>query len=176
MSPELRERALQLLYGISECFRDGQNQQTTALGAVLQLLDICKEHSREETPIASFTAPVPELLGKILAYVAENTAAIQSTAQIAQAFGVSPQYLSSYFAKHIGTPLSIYIQTKKIALAKTLLDKGADVTGACFDSGFNDCSYFIRVFKKHMGTTPLRYRQTLLHPDRGGPSLSPTRN
>ena len=80
--------------------------------------------------------------------------------QIAEALGVSPQYLSTYFAKRIGTPLKIFVQAKKIALAKQLLSKGADVTGACFDSGFNDCSYFIRIFKKYVGITPLRFKQT----------------
>jgi AraC-like DNA-binding protein len=94
-----------------------------------------------------------------LAFVAANTATIQTTAQIAAELGLTPQYLSAYFSQHIGTPLKIYVQAKKIALAKDLLDRGADVTGACFDSGFNDCSYFIRVFKKYVGMTPLRYRQ-----------------
>jgi len=113
--------------------------------------------NREPGPIA----PVPELLEQILSYVARNTASLQSTQQIAQALGLTPQYLSTYFRRHIGTPLKIYIQAKKIALAKDLLDKGADVTGACFDSGFNDCSYFIRVFKKYVGVTPLNYRRSL---------------
>lgn len=159
--PEVREQVLQLLYGISDCFAQGENRQTQALGFVLQLLDICNRQRAKKQPTADYTAPVPELLEKILSYVAENTASIESAAQIARVLGVSPQYLSSYFSKHIGTPLSIYIQAKKIALAKDLLDKGADVTGACFESGFNDCSYFIRVFKKHVGVTPFHYRQTL---------------
>ena len=114
-------------------------------------------HSHSDSPLLEF----PQLLEKILAYVAENTASIQSTAEVATALGLSPQYLSAYFSRHIGTPLKIYIQAKKIALAKDLLSKGADVTGACFDSGFNDCSYFIRVFKHYVGVTPLRYRQDL---------------
>ena len=54
-----------------------------------------------------------------------------------------------------------WIQAKKIALAKDLLDKGADVTEACYECGFNDCSYFIRVFKKYVGMTPLTYKNSL---------------
>lgn len=160
-SPQVREQILQLLYGISDCFARKQNRQTQALGSVLQLLDICNQQRVQEVPSANYTASVPELLEKILSYVAENTATIQYTTQIAHALGMSPQYLSSYFSKHIGTSLSVYIQTKKIALAKELLSKGADVTAACFDSGFNDCSYFIRVFKKQVGVTPLHYRRKM---------------
>ena len=155
---EAREQVLQLLYAISGCVARSQVQ---ALGLVLQLLAVCAGQmqgaNREPGPIA----PVPELLEQILSYVARNTASLQSTQQIAQALGLTPQYLSTYFRRHIGTPLKIYIQAKKIALAKDLLDKGADVTGACFDSGFNDCSYFIRVFKKYVGVTPLNYRRSL---------------
>ena len=94
---------------------------------------------------------------RILTYVAENTATLRSTSEIASNLGVSPQYLSSYFSRHIGTSLKHYIQTKRIALAKELLDGGADVTEACYESGFCDCSYFIRVFKKHVGMTPFSY-------------------
>jgi len=155
---QLREQVLQLLYGISDCFAGGHNRQTQALGLTLQLLDIC---SRLCTGEPRSTAPAPALLERILTYVADNTASIQSTSQIADALGLSPQYLSTYFSKRIGTPLKTYIQAKKIALAKELLDKGSDVTGACFDSGFNDCSYFIRVFKKYVGETPLHYKSKI---------------
>ena len=135
--PEHREQLLGLLYDLSDCFSKERDRQVRALGLILQLLE------------------------RILAYVAENTATIQTTTQVAEALGLSSQYLSAYFSKHIGTPLKIYIQAKKVALAKELLNRGTDVTQACFDSGFNDCSYFIRVFKKYVGVTPLRYQQSL---------------
>lgn len=159
--PKMRERILGLLYGMSDCFMNGQNRQTQALGLLLQLMDMLAQLRSRSQPVPVGIVPVPELLKKILAYVAENTSSIQTTAQIADALGVSPPYLSSYFCKCIGTSLKIYVQAKKVALAKDLLDKGANVTEACFDSGFNDCSYFIRVFKKYVGITPLSYRKML---------------
>lgn len=159
--PEEREQVLELLYEISDCFQKEEHCQLKAMSLVLQLLEICARQRTQKLSVVGETAHVPELLERILCYVAENTASIQSITSIAQELGISPQYLSAYFSKQIGTPLAAYIQTKKIALAKSLLEKGADVTEACFDSGFNDCSYFIRVFKKHVGITPLRFRQTL---------------
>ena len=51
-------------------------------------------------------------------------------------------------------------QAKKITLAKDLLDRGADVTTACYECGFNECSYFIRVFRKYVGMTPRKYRES----------------
>jgi len=51
------------------------------------------------------------------------------------------------------------IQIKKIALAKSMLIAGSNVTETCFACGFNDCSYFIRIFRKYAGMTPAAYRR-----------------
>lgn len=158
--PEIRAQILQLLHSISGCFQAGHDRQLTALGCLLQLLDLISSQL-QGAAAATGTPAVPALLEQILNFVAQNTAQLQTTNQISQALGFTPQYLSAYFSRHIGTPLKTYIQAKKIALAKDLLDKGADVTAACFGCGFNDCSYFIRVFKKYVGMTPLHYKQTL---------------
>ncbi len=154
-----REEILHMLYSISDCFKSGKNDQMRAFGFFMRILDeinqrLEKEHS---TPVS--IAHTPELLEKILTYVANHTADLQSTAEIASALGFTPQYLSSYFSGHVGTPLKTYIRAKKIALAKDLLDKGADVTRACYECGFNDCSYFIRTFKKYVGMTPFVYKK-----------------
>lgn len=155
----VRQQVIGMLYSVSECFQNGQNDQLRAFGLFLSILAELKKYAGQETGSQSRTAHTPELLRKILSYVDSHTAAIQTTAEVAAALGVSPQYLSGYFSRHIGTPLKTYIQAKKIGLAKELLSQGSDVTSTCFDCGFNDCSYFIRIFKKYVGITPLAYRQ-----------------
>lgn len=155
-----RARILDILYATSACFEAEKNDQLRAFGLMVQFLGELISQLQPGAAQPDGGDRSPELLDRILTYVAKNTATIQSVSQIAEALGVSPQYLSAYFAKRIGTPLKIFVQAKKIALAKQLLSKGADVTGACFDSGFNDCSYFIRTFKKYVGVTPLRFKQT----------------
>jgi len=154
-----RELVLDMLYQISECFRDGKDDQLRAFSFLLRLLDEINQQLKQGLPTAGSVAHTPELLRNILAYVAENAATIQSETEIASAVGVTPQYLSGYFSKQIGTPLRTYIQAKRIALAKELLYHGMDVTQTCYACGFNDCSYFIRIFKKYVGVTPLAYKQ-----------------
>lgn len=156
-SEPVRTQVMEMLYGISDCFRNGQNDQLRALSLFLGILAELKGNLSQTTE--SRSAHTPELLRQILTYVDSHTASIQTTSEVAAALGVSPQYLSSYFSRHIGTPLKTYIQAKKIGLAKELLSQGADVTRTCFDCGFNDCSYFIRIFKKYVGTTPWVYKQ-----------------
>ena len=159
---ETRQSILQMLYAISDCFRDGHNDQLRAFSFFLRFLDEINHYLTQTPPSSGNITHTPKLLKQILTYVADNTATLQSTTEIASSLGITPQYLSTYFSSHIGTPLKHYIQTKKIALAKDLLDKGADVTQACYDCGFNDCSYFIRIFKKYVGLTPTEYRQNAL--------------
>ena len=49
---------------------------------------------------------------------------------------------------------------KKVELAKKQLRESSDsVTTIALGLGFMDTSYFIKVFKKYEGITPLAYRQ-----------------
>lgn len=159
LDEKAREDVLQMLYAISDCFQNGKDEQLRALSYFMRILDEINQQLRHGSTTGGTAAHTPALLENILTYVTEHIAQIQSTTEISSALGFAPQYLSSYFSKHVGTPLKTYIQAKKIALAKDLLDKGADVTLACYECGFNDCSYFIRVFKKYVGVTPLAYKR-----------------
>ena len=154
-----RERVLMKLYEISDSFCGGNDDQLNALGCFMQILSEINKGFGGEGEVKENITHAPDLLKKILSYVAEHTSEIETTAEISAALGLSPQYLSSYFSKNVGTPLKNYIQAKKIAYAKDLLDRGADVTSACYECGFNDCSYFIKIFKKYVGVTPFTYKK-----------------
>ena len=58
----------------------------------------------------------------------------------------------------MGVPLVYHLQSRKMSHAKQLLEEGYSVNDACLAAGYTDCSYFIRVFKRHLGMTPLKYR------------------
>ena len=83
---------------------------------------------------------------------------------LSAAIHLSPSYLSALFRRYMGMPLVAYLQARRVLFAKQLLEEGQSVTFACYESGFSDCSYFIRIFKKHLGMTPLQYRNAF----RGG--------
>ena len=55
--------------------------------------------------------------------------------------------------------LTLLYQISSLCLAKRILEQGASVTEACYESGFNDCSYFIKCFRKSVGFTPYQYRK-----------------
>ena len=73
---------------------------------------------------------------------------------------LNPSYLSRLFKQTTGVPVSVYIQSKKVADARNML-KYTDFSVSAIASilAFPTQSYFIEVFKKYEGMTPKQYRE-----------------
>ncbi len=150
-----REEMLALLYGMRECV-----ESVDRLSFLSKLIRFLVELSAQLSDAAPSREPsADKLLSEIMGYIDKNATTLESLSQAASELGISPQYMSSYFSRRVGTTLASYLQAKRISIAKQLLDSGADVTAACYESGFNDCSYFIRVFRRFVGMTPLKYKK-----------------
>ena len=74
--------------------------------------------------------------------------------EISKQLFVSDSYLSRIFREKYGITISNYLIMRKIAEAKKYLHMGVSVKEACFLSGFNSYSNFIRTFKKFEGVSP----------------------
>lgn len=73
---------------------------------------------------------------------------------------VNKYYLSHLFTEHLGMTVGQYVREKRIAQAKlTLSQSDLSVANIAEQCGFNDFNYFIRLFKKTTGLTPLQYRK-----------------
>jgi AraC-like DNA-binding protein len=64
-----------------------------------------------------------------------------------------------YFKRELGMSPIEYILNEKIKYAKKLLSNpNVQVNEVSFATGFEDCNYFIRLFKKYEGITPKQYQ------------------
>jgi len=64
-----------------------------------------------------------------------------------------------YFKRELGMSPIEYILNEKIKFAKKLLSNpNLHVNEVSYASGFEDCNYFIRLFKKYEGVTPKQYQ------------------
>ncbi|NFH70727.1 response regulator [Clostridium botulinum] len=93
-------------------------------------------------------------------YIQGNIGEKVTLEQMASICNLSPCYFSKVFKKSIGVNFISYVNEAKINKAKELL-KNTDIPilNVALDLGFDDCGYFIRVFKKSEGVTPKKYRE-----------------
>jgi len=98
---------------------------------------------------------------KAAEYVKEHFSEKITLEEIAGYVSLSRSYLSRIFKEETGESLSAYINKVRIDKAKLmLLDNNCaliDIAGLC---GFEDQSYFTKVFKRQVGVSPKRYRES----------------
>lgn len=165
-SEQVRQSIHSMLYEALDICREGSViqraplVQTQVYALCLQILCTLCESMDTAVPAESNAehTELSELISDVYIYMENHLKEIHNVAQIAQALHVSPSYLSTLFRKHLGVPLIYQLQSLKISLAKQMLEEGYSVSDICREMGYADCSYFIRVFKRHMGMTPLQYR------------------
>lgn len=74
---------------------------------------------------------------------------------------LSPAYFSRVFKKEAGKTFCSYLNTVRIAHSKEMLaHQNIRLTDIALLVGFEDQSYFTKVFKKVVGMSPLKYRET----------------
>lgn len=116
---------------------------------------------RESRPISSLSAiGSPEKrLEKIRIYVSCNYARNISIDEIASYAGMNRTSFCSFFKRHVGKTFSHALNDYRIERACELLAKGeASVSDVAVLCGFKDPAYFIKTFKKTLGTTPAKWK------------------
>jgi AraC-like DNA-binding protein len=81
-----------------------------------------------------------------------------SLERVAAQAGASKRTIERCFREEAGMALGRWRQQSRLLHALRLLAAGEPVTSVALDSGYQSTSAFIAMFKKALGTTPLRYR------------------
>ena len=100
-----------------------------------------------------------QIVSSALSYINSHLVEIKTTDDVAQALFVSREYLSRRFTKEMGLTLNRYIAKKRVAAAQSLLVSGASATDAALQSGFENYSYFIQIFKRETELTPQEWKR-----------------
>lgn len=100
------------------------------------------------------------LVKRTLAYICENYTRSFSRQEMAETLGVSPRYLTRIFCQELGLSPWDYLNRYRIFQAKDLLrHTNKSITEVGSMVGFNDASYFSRVFRRLADLTPTEYRE-----------------
>lgn len=78
---------------------------------------------------------------------------------VARNAGVSKHHFSRLFKLSTGYNVVEYVNRRRICLAKKFLIEEMSVTEVCFTVGFNELSYFDRVFRRLVGMNPSEFQR-----------------
>ena len=93
-------------------------------------------------------------------YIEQHPEEAVTMHDMAELCHLSHSYFSKLWLRDMGENFTNYVNRKKTELAKQMLRSSSNSISFISSSlGFSDTSYFIKVFKKIEGTTPLSYRQ-----------------
>ncbi|MBE5787439.1 MAG: helix-turn-helix domain-containing protein [Clostridiales bacterium] len=100
-----------------------------------------------------------EFLGRLEEYVDHHLDQDITSADLCRYFQMSRTQFYNSVKTHLQTPLNTYIRTKRILKAEHLLKENKrSISQVAQAVGFDDYSYFCRIFKQTTGLTPREYR------------------
>lgn len=103
--------------------------------------------------------PLTGTVDRAKAYIDQHYSEKLTLEQVSSACFVHPSHLSRLFHQKLDTTFTDYLTRVRMEHAAWLLLQGElRVTDIAAQIGYDDYSYFCRVFRKAMGTTPLEYQ------------------
>lgn len=141
-----------------------ENLNGSILNSFQCLADITENISHIIETSLGGTGPVEdsqEILLRIRQYIDNSfTDSSLSTNKLSKEFCISLGYLSASYKKEHGITISKYIIQKRLNYAQKLLRETDFSVGEISElCGFNNISYFMRLFKSRHHITPTQYRQ-----------------
>ena len=101
-----------------------------------------------------------EVVRKVKEYIRSNLKNDITMEQIAGVTHLNPDYTTRIFRSKTGMTVRGYLIKKRMERAKTLLQTtGLSVSEIAMESGYDNFSYFIRVFRQYFGVTPRQFRK-----------------
>lgn len=107
-----------------------------------------------------FKSQNPHII-KILKYIEANLSQNLTLSQISSHVNLTREYTANLFKKETGKTIIDYINERKMIIAKNIIDSGElclkDVANSL---GFENYSYFSKLFKKYYGIPPVKQKNT----------------
>ena len=138
-----------------------QFNQLIELLHIFQFLAVSKEYVKLKVrPVSSHTIlKQQERIHQIYRYVEEHFTKVIDTNATAEKVNLSVPAFCRYFKKATKLTYTDFVNQYRINHAKKLLLQDRNVTEACFETGFENLSYFNRTFKKITGESPSRFKK-----------------
>ncbi|WP_071130290.1 helix-turn-helix domain-containing protein [Enterococcus timonensis] len=118
------------------------------------------KNSGQAETLAPQSQEINEVVQQVTHYIRKNYATVGSLDELAKLFFVDKFYLSRIFKKSTGQTITEFTNIQKIQHAQKLLEDTNDsIAQISLKVGYENKTYFDRVFKKYVETSPVRYRK-----------------
>ena len=141
------------------------NQLLTVIPTINDMNDLCyKLQEAIDTFTDCMFEHVPsknnELVKKSVQYISKNFSKPLSLDKVAKQVHLNPAYFSTMFKQSTGSSFKEFLNIVRVEESKRLLaNTDYSLIDIAIATGFEDQSYFSKVFKKYTGLTPKQYRK-----------------
>lgn len=137
---------------------NNENKDIVAWSYLIQITDIIYSQGNVYKSFENIHF-LPAKLRDAIEYINANFVNVKNIDEISEHCNITSIYLARLFKKVLDTSPIEYVTSLKITYAKQLLLQGKTLTDVCYESGFNNYTYFISKFKSIVGITPLKYQK-----------------
>ena len=133
-----------------------------AIEGIVKLFGVLDE-SIEQNTAHEKNATAEQRIFEIMQWTSDHVTERITVEQAAAAAHYSKYYFCRFFKEHTGVTYLHYLQSLKIGHAIKLMKAGHSTTYCCYECGFDNLSYFVKLFKEITGSTTTEYRKMLLN-------------
>ena len=145
---EITQRALQKMLAEASTSRKTQVMKQMCV-------ELAEAVDRARSRLGNFSPPIRKAVDTLR----HNYSQDLGLPELAGHVGMSASHLSRLFSKEVGMSVSQYVAALRCEEAASLLkDSNLPIYEIAAYVGYTDNNYFVKVFKKHYGTTPSDYR------------------
>ena len=100
-------------------------------------------------------------IAKVLHYIESHLNEPIDMPSLAKVAGYSPYHFCRIFKLHTGESVMAYVTRLRLERAARALYSKKSISEIGFDAGYESATGFLKAFKKHFGTTPGAYKETV---------------
>lgn len=139
--------------------KEQKGYEWITVGLMWQLMGTLLSTAENQSSVMTGRTQINRLKN-VLTYIRDNYSAPITLGELADVAGMSPKYFCRAFSQVTGKTPIAYLNYYRIeAAGERLLMTDESVTDIGFSCGFNDASYFSKMFLKEKGMTPSQFRR-----------------